>query len=66
MAEKGVRLEILERALSHDVTGGRAIAHYDHYSYRDEKRELIAQWEKTLLKIVQAQDSEPDQEKRDK
>jgi hypothetical protein len=56
MAEQGVRLEILERALSHDVMGGRAIAHYDHYSYRDEKRDLIERWEEALLKIVQAPD----------
>ncbi|MEH6695267.1 MAG: tyrosine-type recombinase/integrase [Hyphomonas sp.] len=65
MAEKGVRLEILERALSHDVTGGRAIAHYDHYSYRDEKRDLMEHWEETLLNIVQAHDCQSDQDESD-
>jgi len=65
MAENGVRLEILERALSHDVTDGRAIAHYDHYSYRDEKRHLIEHWEEALLKIVQEQDSQVDQTESD-
>ena len=65
MAELGTRPEILERVLSHDVTGGRAIAHYDHYSYRDEKRHLIEHWEVTLLKIVHAQNYESGQDEED-
>ncbi len=38
MAAQGTSIELLERCLSHDVTHGRAIAHYAHYSYREEKR----------------------------
>jgi integrase len=52
MAAQGTSIELLERYLSHDITHGRAIAHYAHYSYRDEKRRVIELWEATLLAIL--------------
>ncbi len=51
MAGLGVDQSIIERTLGHKVGLGRAIVHYDHHSYRDEKRAALEMWEGELLRV---------------
>lgn len=51
MAGLGVDQSIIERALGHKVGLGRAIVHYDHHSYREEKRAALEGWQNMLLVI---------------
>ena len=44
--------DIIERVLGHNVGGGRAIVHYDHHTYREEKRHALEVWEATLMEIA--------------
>lgn len=58
LAEMGFAPHIVERLLSHDVASGRAIASYDFYAYRDEKRRAVEAWERELLRIVEGREDE--------
>lgn len=51
MAGLGVDQSIIERVLGHKVGLGRAIVHYDHHSYRDEKRAALELWERELSRL---------------
>ncbi len=51
MAGLGIDQSIIERTLGHKVGLGRAIVHYDHHSYRDEKRVALELWQKELTQI---------------
>lgn len=53
LARLGYPQHIVERLLSHEAAGQRAIIHYDHYSYHDEKRDALAAWEQELLTVVE-------------
>jgi integrase len=50
MAEAGIRPDVIDRVLNHNVAGVRR--HYDHYSYFPEIRSALIRWERELLKIV--------------
>ena len=49
MAEIGVRPDVVDRVLNHNVAGVRR--HYDHYSYYPETKRALVRWEKRLAKI---------------
>ena len=51
MAGLGVDQSIIERTLGHKVGLGRAIVHYDHHSYRDEKRAALELWQSEITRI---------------
>lgn len=53
MAGLGIDQGIIERTLGHKVGLGRAIVHYDHHSYRDEKRVALERWEGQFLRICE-------------
>lgn len=52
MAKERASLEMIERCLSHKVGGGRAISHYNHHEYREEKREVLQMWEGIVLELI--------------
>ncbi|MEL6857750.1 MAG: tyrosine-type recombinase/integrase [Pseudomonadota bacterium] len=52
--------EIIERVLGHNVGGGKAIVHYDHHTYREEKRHALEAWEGILMEIVGVTDASAD------
>ena len=52
LAKLGTHRDVIERLLGHKVGTGRAIIHYDHYDYSDEKRNAIIAWERELLGVV--------------
>jgi len=50
MAEMGVRPDVVDRVLNHNVAGVRR--HYDHYSYYPEIQNALIQWEGRLKEIL--------------
>lgn len=52
MADLGFEQSIIERTLGHDVSSGRAIAHYDHSNYRERKREALNAWANQLGTVL--------------
>ena len=50
MAEMGIRPDVVDRVLNHNVPGVRK--HYDHYSYYPEIRNALIRWEQRLNEIV--------------
>lgn len=49
MAEMGVRPDVVDRVLNHNVAGVRR--HYDHYSYFPEIKKALIRWERRLNDI---------------
>lgn len=50
MAEMGVRPNVMDRVLNHNLAGfGR---HYDHYSYYPEIRKALIRWDRRLRGIT--------------
>ena len=50
MAEMGIRPDIIDRVLNHNVRGVRA--HYDHYNYYPEIEEALIRWERKIDEVV--------------
>jgi hypothetical protein len=50
MAEMGVRPDVVDRVLNHNVAGVRR--HYDHYSYYPEIKKALLRWDRRLSEIV--------------
>jgi integrase len=51
--KRGFTVDNIRRVIAHNVYGGEAFANYDHYQYREEKRDILNAWEAELLRIVE-------------
>lgn len=52
MAGMGLGHATIERTLGHKVGAGKAIVNYDHYDYRDRKRNALESWEAELVRVL--------------
>ena len=50
--------DIVERVLNHRVGAGKAIRHYNHYGYADEKRDALIAWSNYLAGLRAATEYE--------
>jgi integrase len=49
LASRRISSSLLQRVLNHDPNTMLALRHYDHYSYLDEKREVLELWCSIIL-----------------
>ena len=54
MSEIGIRPDIVDRVLNHNVPGVRA--HYDHYNYYPEIKRALTAWTKKVIAIASGDD----------
>ena len=50
MAQMGVRPDVVDRVLNHNVAGVRR--HYDQYNYYPETKKALVRWDQRLSEIV--------------